>query len=413
MQDVLERYLKKHALYPMLLNDPVAPETGIIICIPCYNEPNITSTLNSLAKSSKPDVAVAVILVLNQPKECDKSIDQINQMCYDDAVNWQKENNSHIQVFPYRLAFENNKHAGVGLARKVGMDEAIRQFLSIEKDGIIICLDADCQVEENYFIEIERFFQHNPKIGAVSINFEHLLDDLPEPLYTSILDYELHLRYYRHAQKYTGYPHAFYTIGSCMATIATSYAAYGGMNRRQAGEDFYFLSKFMEAGKMGEINTSTVFPSARMSDRVPFGTGRIIEGEDRQEFMTYSFGIFKEIKIFLGIINQHGWGSDFQNFLHLIPPSVLSFLEVQIFNEILDSINSNTSSKEAFLKRFFRWLNPLRFLKLVHHLRDVKYGKEGVGNEANELLKTMDYNMSNINLSMLEMFRKLDRESEK
>ena len=44
---------------------------------------------------------------------------------------------------------------GVGLARKTGMDEAVRRFNSINRpDGVILNIDADCTVDSNYFIEI-------------------------------------------------------------------------------------------------------------------------------------------------------------------------------------------------------------------------------------------------------------------
>ena len=59
-------------------------------------------------------------------------------------------------------------------ARKKGMDEAVRRFNFFEKpDGIIVSLDADTLVPQNYLLEIERYFNNNPqKIGA-TIAFEH------------------------------------------------------------------------------------------------------------------------------------------------------------------------------------------------------------------------------------------------
>ena len=49
-----------------------------------------------------------------------------------------------------------------------------------------------------------------------------------------------------------------------------------GLNKKQAGEDFYFLQKIMPMGNYFELNSTTVHPSSRTSDRVPFGTGPII-----------------------------------------------------------------------------------------------------------------------------------------
>ena len=45
------------------------------------------------------------------------------------------------------------KHAGVGLARKWGMDEAVARFAHIQRpEGLIITLDADCQVAKNFIM---------------------------------------------------------------------------------------------------------------------------------------------------------------------------------------------------------------------------------------------------------------------
>ena len=85
--------------------------------------------------------------------------------------------------------------------------------------------------------------------------------------------YEDYLHYYKKALDYAGFPDSIYTIGSAFAVRADAYVKQGGMNRRQAGEDFYFLNKLTKLGKITEINDAYVYPSARVSDRVPFGTG--------------------------------------------------------------------------------------------------------------------------------------------
>jgi hypothetical protein len=102
-------------------------------------------------------------------------------------------------------------------------------------------------------------------------------DPPPENLVTEVFDavanYELHQRYYLLAVRYTGYPYAFHTVGSCFAVRAEAYCRAGGMSRRQAGEDFYFIQKLAGQGGFTECRSTSVYPSPRPSDRVPFGTG--------------------------------------------------------------------------------------------------------------------------------------------
>ena len=51
----------------------------------------------------------------------------------------------------------------------------------------------------------------------------------------------------RNLDDFVGYPDSIYTIGSAFAVRAEAYMKQGGMNRRQAGEDFYFLYKLTKA----------------------------------------------------------------------------------------------------------------------------------------------------------------------
>ena len=85
-----------------------------------------------------------------------------------------------------------------------------------------------------------------------------------------------------------------------MVCTAGGYVAVRGMNRRRAGEDFYFLDKLAKIDKMGRINTTTLHPSPRPSRRVPFGTGKRIisfaEGKEN-DYSLYnprSFMVLKE-----------------------------------------------------------------------------------------------------------------------
>ena len=63
--------------------------------------------------------------------------------------------NCFFRLFAFIADTESFKGWGVGLARKTGMDEAVRRFNSIDKpEGVILNLDADCLVEQNYFVSV-------------------------------------------------------------------------------------------------------------------------------------------------------------------------------------------------------------------------------------------------------------------
>ena len=163
---------------------------------------------------------------------------------------------------------------------------------------MILCTDADTLFPKNYLSETLTYFQKNPKIQACSIHFEHPLDQENSK---EIIEYELHLRYYVEALKYAKHPHAFHTIGSSMAVRSEAYQQQGGMNKRKAGEDFYFLHKLIPNGRFGDIVSTHTIPSPRLSDRVPFGTGKAMNDQINQkgELLSYHPQIFEDLKLFL------------------------------------------------------------------------------------------------------------------
>ncbi len=404
-------YFEKNALFPALIGS--APETDLDLCvtIPCFDEPDVLRTLNALAACTMPTKPAEVIVVINNAENAAENIKKRNAETLALAQAWAIKNNRkglrfHILHFPNLPA----KQAGVGLARKIAMDEAARR---LKPKGIIVCLDADSQVQPNYFQAIEQFFEQHPGCPAVSIHYEHPLEgeEFSPEIYEAIARYELHLRYYVHALRQAGLPTATQTVGSAMAVRADAYLAQGGMNRRQAGEDFYFLHKFTPLDGFGELTGTTVIPSPRTSHRVPFGTGKAVgDMLGGQEFLTYSPLIFRDLKFFLEKTEQwYNSGGDQNNTLFAaLPPAVLSFLEKENFLEKIREIRAHTASPEAFRKRFFRWFDAFRAMKYVHHARDGFY--PGVPVEA--AVAQAEFGPAPAALGLREMllaFRELDR----
>lgn len=257
------------------------------------------------------------------------------------------------------------KKAGVGLARKVGMDEAAWFFNSMDKDGIIVCFDADCTCSPNYLQQVCEFYRSDHECGVV--NYEHKFEEHKWP----IIYYELHLRYYVNALRWAGFPYAYQTLGSCITVKSRRYQKEGGMNTRKAGEDFYFLHKVIPNGKFGEINGTAIHPSDRVSDRVPFGTGHAIDKYLKQEqydYWTYNPKTFEDLHDFLDQIDHLFDSNDFEP-----PSSMKNFLAETTFSSDLEKIRSHSPDLKIFRKRFFHWMDAFRILKYVHFCRDHFY----------------------------------------
>ena len=367
----LDQYLLKNAFREELISSLPAKELGLIVVIPAYDEDDLIGSVSSLQNCELPHCAVEVVVVFNASELAPSSVLKCNEIAKEKVENWY----ASLESPKFRLfCLEENalpkKHAGVGLARKIGMDEATRRFNKIHRsNGLIVCFDADSGCQTNYLVEIEKHFELNTSSGACSIHFEHPIigDDFPLAIYKGIEQYELHLRYYKNGLAYANLPFAFHTIGSSMVVKTISYCEQGGMNRRKAGEDFYFLQKFIDVGVLTELNSTMVIPSPRPSHRVPFGTGRAIQemmDRERDIHKSYAFDCFEVLKECFKNTGRFYKSTD------LAHEALLAFIGAQQWEEKLTEIRSQSTSKDRFEKRFFQWFNAFQTLKFIHFLRD-------------------------------------------
>lgn len=417
--DVAEIYFKRFGFKPAFIKNALHPDTKLIIVIPCYDEPDLLITLCSLANCQVPLYPVEVIIVINAGKGAGKQVTQNNLHTLRQAQGWLSEN----QALPFRchLLYVDDlpvKHAGVGLARKIGMDEALRRFVAINYSGLIVCLDADCVVSKNYLVSIEnQFLLHLPHV--CNIYFEHDLTKVhDENLRQGIIHYELFLRYYINALKYSGFPFAMHTIGSSMAVRADIYAKAGGMNRRKAGEDFYFLHKVAPQRNFIQINEAVVYPASRISYRVPFGTGRAQSDwqKDPSKFReTYHLQTFEDLKVFLLQIDTLYQANTEQAMkrVHLMPDAMQAFLMQQNFADRLSEIQQHTAGVASFKKRFFQWFDGFRVLKYVHFARDHFYPQMSLPEAASKLLIKFERESKTDTEDLLKAYRALDRQVSK
>lgn len=414
-------YLKKLALFPPQIIEPPEANLQMVVVIPCYDEPQLIRSLESLKKSKLPKCGVEVIVVINGSENDSAAIRQTNADTFEKAKAWRLVNSS--PKLKFSILFHPNlpaKKAGVGLARKIGMDEAVYRLEVVgSSKGVIVCFDADSLCQTNYFQEIEAYFLAYPKTKACSIYFEHPIagEEYASEVYQAIIQYELHLRYYNNAKRFTGFPFAFETIGSSMAVRCDAYQQQGGMNKRKAGEDFYFLNKFMPLGNFAEIKTTTVIPSPRKSHRVPFGTGKAIAEmvDEHRLSTTYAPQIFVDLKLFFEKVPDLFSMAEveIERMLSELPSSVKTFLEKQNFLSKLAEIRANTTNLATFENRFFRWFNGFLMMKYVHHSRDEFYPNVSGESAAIWLLNNhFKYNLSE-GTTAAELLKKLREEDKK
>ena len=277
--------------------------------------------------------------------------------------------------------YEISRKQGVGGARKIGMDAALH-FLDWEQDPLIFSLDADTLVEDNYITAVKNFFNKNTAIPAATVNFQH------QPGSTrheekAIRLYEQFLHHYVDGLRNARSPYAYHSIGSTIICRASAYIKAGGMRPRPVGEDFYFMQALCKVGQenanfpIGRITETCVYPSSRISDRVPFGTGarmtediaKIKENEGKIEIdkIFYNPRIFAIIKDIISGVDDGTLSRSYDKWFATLPAEAKDFFDRFEFQSVWSKIIQNTPADPRKIKIAFHvWFDAFRILKFIH-----------------------------------------------
>jgi hypothetical protein len=256
----------------------------------------------------------------------------------------------------------DKKDFGIGWARKVLMDTI---SASSADNDLILSLDADTAFNENYFLSVALNFFNNPDSVALSAPYFHLLPD-DNRAARAILRYEIYMRYYQLNLWRIGSPYTFTALGSAMACPVWAYRAVGGMTPKNSGEDFYFLQKLKKYGRILFWNDEKVFPEARFSSRVIFGTGpAMIKGDtgDWSSYPIYPTQLFDEIwetyELFPSFYDK------------TVRTKVVRFLS-EIFHEQdpFAPLRKNFKTRDGFVKACHQKFDGLRILQYVKANQD-------------------------------------------
>jgi hypothetical protein len=269
---------------------------------------------------------------------------------------------------------------GVGLARKIGCDSVLAYLLELNKSTnlhnfVFFSLDADALVSTDY-LETVGHELRNYRCAGGTIPFKHQQADSTEGQ-AAIDAYEAFLHYYVAGLLWAGSPYAFHTIGSCLCFTADGYLRANGFSaRRRAGEDFYFCMELAKAGGICEIQKAMVFPSARISHRVPFGTGKrmadaILNGE--KDFLVYDFRVFVCLRDLLRAVTIHVDKGTDGIFASLKNPASREFLESRGFPGIWNRFQQQHKTRDALLAAFHRWFDGFVTLKYIHWLTEKEW----------------------------------------
>ncbi|HVW27157.1 MAG TPA: hypothetical protein VHC69_17445 [Polyangiaceae bacterium] len=273
------------------------------------------------------------------------------------------------------------KKAGVGLARKIGVDVALALRVAGKvESALVFCTDADVTLPERHFERPELApgsRRTSSAAGAAVFPFWHEPSS-DEAITRATALYELSLRYYVAGLAAAGSPYAFHTLGSAMAVDCEAYAAVRGAPNREAGEDFYLLAKIAKVKPLVRTDLPMIRIQSRASDRTPFGTGAYVaRGVAGGERLFYAPETFAALGRFLRSLDAASSDGSADRFLDARgglradewdavartlfgPKGRASFVAAAL----------HATSSDARRVRLHDWFDAFRTLKFVHALRD-------------------------------------------
>jgi hypothetical protein len=396
-KSLIDDYLQKYSAgekWKLIANDTA--DISQVVVIPAYAEKEmIFHTLASLAQNPPSALDYSFILCVINNKDHSPFLvkeNNLQTMEYLDALvkrksmrHFKKDEELYsifakISDAKMKLGYIDacskgyeipGNTGGVGMARKIGMDHALRMlWYNSSLHNVILSLDADTLVPQNYLSTVKEHFKS--KVKTAIIAYEHQMPDDPASQ-AAIVCYEIFLRYWVLALQFAKSPWAFHTIGSTIAVSPQTYLEVRGMNKREAGEDFYFLSKLAKIGKIDYIKDTCVYPSARSSTRVPFGTGkriqRFLEGGCQEEYCLYDPRIFSILAGWLQLMNGMLFGCEDEILMEaeLIHPRLKTFLIENNFSVIWPRIRRTAKDKKTLAGHFHDWFDGFKTLKMINY----------------------------------------------
>jgi hypothetical protein len=394
----LTKYIETYSVgdrWPLVCN--VRRNVDNIVVIPALAESlHLFHTLESLAKNPASELArtLVICVVNNRAASSLEAIDDnqrtltiLRSLLHDSDVDLIEANHflkpiirtivkSGINVGYVDASSPgcemDDRDGGVGLARKIGFDRALELF-EYGKEGVnlLFSLDADTLVRDNYLSAVRDYFEKTGSRAAV-LSYEHQRA-MEREEQEAICYYEMYLRFYVLGLRYAGSRYAHHSVGSTIACTAEGYTDVRGMNRRKAGEDFYFLNKLAKVGTIGLVNTTRVYPSSRSSNRVPFGTGKRVEGFKNctsNIYLTYDPKTFSVLKEWLHFMSSCGT-EDLEKILlgaQEIHPLLEQFLRENRFDEAWPRLVKNAKTPEVLRGHLHSWFDGFKQFKLIRYL---------------------------------------------
>jgi hypothetical protein len=394
----VSQYLARHAEPEAAAADALAGEFGHVLVIPSYGEgQSLFDTLDSVPRG--PAGETLILVVLNARQDSPAAVHEANEAARKRLAGGDSDARAvavdpPISDFAFahgRLVLVDRARAGhflpegqgVGLARKVGNDFALRLHAAARvASPWIHNTDADTILSNDYFDQTAKI----PEAGnaAALYFFEHRFGE-EAALAEAARLYEVSLRYYTLGLAWARSPYAYEAMGSCLAVRPGAYAEVRGFPKKNAAEDFYVLNKLAKVRSIVRLAGRPLLLDGRISDRVPFGTGRALSDLVSRRralagFRLYHPAVFAHLAAWLRVLEASAKSGGRVDVALGELPRGNQFFRTELLVDSLEKMGAFPAMREAMdrssgdpatmLRHFHTWFDAFRTRKLVHALRD-------------------------------------------
>ena len=370
------KYIERERLHIVGRNhrNPTLKTYKTFIVIPCFAEFNyIFKTLDSINEQNLELLkSCLVIIVINNSTSDSLDIKQNNKKTYE-KLKLKKYNFEFVIIDCYskKYALDSNI-SGVGIARKIGLDYCL--MFANNKKNLLCSLDADTQIHKHYLDHIISLFNQS-EIDACVINFKHQASN-DQIIEKGIRKYEFIIKNIAKKIDDAGSPYGYVSLGSTIICTVKAYIASGGMSKKKATEDFYFLQALAKHATIKKIKKELVFPSSRNDQRVYLGTGfRMKEYKENQKFkgLNYSEKSFENLKNLISLVDSF-WSKEYNIFYNELTKTTnrttINFLIEKKIKSVWNNIRKNSKNKKQFLLFFHQWFDALMIIQLLKKLNN-------------------------------------------
>ena len=386
------------------------------VAIPAIDElDHLPVTLDNLA-AQRVNYPFTVYVCVNQPESWWNNPDKIdvcqnNQQLIKFIRNYPKLPVEIIDKSSLGNGWGDKNH-GVGWARRTLFDHILSVATA---EDVIVSLDADTCVKPEYLQSIGENFE-NRTLTAVSLPYYHRLTD-DDAANRAILRYEIYMRSYLINLYGISSPYNFTAVGSAIAVRVEALRKIGNITPMKSGEDFYLLQKLRKMAPISNWNAQAVYPAARFSARVYFGTGpAMIKGNEGhwESYPIYHYSLFSSIKdTYLQLAKLYT--EDFET-------PFLQFLKEQYRDDKLwVPIRQNSKTLERFERAFHEKADGLRILQYLKEVNPTQGKTDSVALRENMMhffdgtipdFMPEGYELSDLTTEQLDIIRNMLFEKE-